>query len=178
MKKSYAVTAAALFLAALPVSRVQAAPANSAASPSPEVKEFITDAIQGDLSEVKLGALAEKNGGAARVRDFGKTLVIDHTQAEQQAKATAQQVGVTPPAQPTAAAQSEYDKLSKLNGAAFDREFVGYMVKDHQDDIRKFTAEANESGPTSTLAEEQLPTLRKHLQTAQGLQKEQQAKAP
>jgi putative membrane protein len=178
VKGSFAVTAAALFLAALPMSRVQAAPANSAASPSPEVKEFLTDAIQGDLSEIKLGTLAEKNGGTANSRDFGKTLVIDHTQAQQQAKATAEQVGVTPPAQPTAAAQSEYDKLSKLKGAAFDREFADYMVKDHQDDIRKFTAEANESGPTSTLAEDQLPTLRKHLKMAQGLQKEQQAKAP
>ena len=178
MKGSFAVTAAALFLAALPMSRVQAAPANSAANSSPQVKEFFTDAIQGDLSEIKLGALAEKNGGTGNTRDFGKTLVIDHTQAEQQAKATAHQVGIMPPAQPTAAAQSEYDKLSKLKGAAFDREFADYMVKDHQDDIRKFTAEANGSGPTSMLAEDQLPTLRKHLQLAQGLQKEQQAKAP
>jgi putative membrane protein len=155
---------------------IAAAPHGYAASPAP--KDFLTDAIQGDASEIKLGQLAQQNGGSAEVRDFGKTLVADHQKAAGEVKDTAKQLGVTVNEQPTAEAQSEHDKLTKLKGAAFDKEFVHYMVSDHQKDIADFKAEADaKAGPASSLAEKQLPVLQKHLQMARSLEN-QQAEAP
>ena len=179
MKTAYAFAAVAALLIAAPSASFAASVVNNSDSVSASAKSFLTDAIKGDASEIKLGQLAEKNGGSSGVKDFGKTLVTDHTKAEQQAKATAEQVGVNAPAEPTNSAQQEYDKLAKMKGADFDKEFVSHMVKDHKKDIANFQKQADaKNGPVSQLAQQQLPTLQKHLQIAQSLQKKQQASAP
>jgi len=188
MQRGFAFAAmAALLIAAPAASYAQGAP-HSSTSPSAgashsaataETKDFLTEAMQGDASEVKMGQLAEKNVGSAEVKELGKTLVTDHTKAGDQVKATAKQVGVTLKEEPSSAAQKDYDKLAKLKGAEFDREFAHHMVEDHQKDIAKFQKEADaKNGPVSNLAQQQLPTLKKHLQMAQTLQSKQQASAP
>jgi putative membrane protein len=186
MQKRFAFTAVAALLIALPAAGfAQSAPTRSAPSSTPTAasasatdKDFLTEAIQGDASEVKLGELAEKNGGSTQMKDFGKTLVTDHTKAGDQVKATAKEVGVSVKEEPNSEQQRDYDKLSKLKGAAFDREFARMSVEDHQKDIAKFQKEADaKSGPISEMAQQQLPTLKKHLQMAESLQK-QQASAP
>ena len=180
MKTGYAfAAAAALLLAAPSASFAESAATTNSASASASAKSFLTDAIKGDASEIKLGELAQKNGGSTGVKDFGKTLVTDHTKAAQQAKATAEQVGVDAPEEPTSDAQKEYDKLAKMKGADFDKEFVSHMVNDHKKDIATFQKQADaKSGPVSQLAQQQLPTLQKHLRMAESLQKKQQASAP
>jgi len=54
---------------------------------------------------------------------------------------------------------------------AEDRErFKQAMIEDHQKDIAKYEKQSSNGDPqTSALAKETLPTLRKHLETAQGL---------
>ena len=138
-----------------------------AAGPS----DFMKKAIQGDNSEIMLGQLAQKKAMNAGVKDFGQTLVADHTQAKQDAVKLAATVGVTPPSTPMPEAKAEYKKLQGMSGAAFDKEFVGYMVTDHKKDIADFTKEANSgSGAVPDMARKTLPTLKKHLAMAQKLQ--------
>jgi putative membrane protein len=169
MKKWILPGAAMLVMASTPLALAQ--------SMSPN--EFLTTAIKGDLAEVKVGHLAETNGGSESVRNFGKTLVTDHTKAGDEAKSVAKAANVSIPTQPSAQAQKDYEKLSKLKGKAFDREFATMMVADHDKDIRAFEQEAKaKNGAASDLAEKQLPTLRKHLQMAQSIEHDQQAKAP
>ena len=58
----------------------------------------------------------------------------------------------------------------------FDKAFIDQMVDDHQKDINEFQDEAKaKNGQVSALARKQLPTLKKHLATAQSLQKQEQA---
>jgi putative membrane protein len=132
---------------------------------------FIREAIKGDNSEVELGRMAAQHATRPDVRAFGDTLAQDHGRARQQAVAVAGKLGVTPPRDVMPEAAKERQKLQGLSGAAFDREFVSYMVKDHKKDIQAFEAQAHETGPTADLATQTLPTLRKHLQTAERLQK-------
>jgi len=188
MQKAFAFAAAAALLVALPAAGfAQSAPANRMPSAtasgggaaSAAGKDFLNDAIQGDAAEIKMGQLAEKNGGSAEVKEFGRTLVTDHTKAADQVKATAKEVGATVKEEPNSEQKADYDKLAKLKGADFDKEFASHMVDDHQKDIAKFQKEADaKDGPVSTLAQQQLPTLKKHLQMAQELQNKQQASAP
>jgi len=182
MQKGFAFAAvAALLMAAPAASYAQGTPTHSAprSETSATAKSFLTDAAQGDAAEIKMGTLAEKNGGSAEMKEFGKTLVTDHTKAGDQVKATAKQVGVTLKEEPSSEAQKDYDKLSKLKGADFDKEFVHMSVEDHQKDIAKFQKQADaKNGPVSDLAQQQLPVLKKHLQMAQSLQSKQQASAP
>ena len=58
--------------------------------------EFITDAIQGDNSEIMLGQMAEEKGGSQQVKDFGKTLVADHSTAKAEASTVAKALGLRP----------------------------------------------------------------------------------
>jgi putative membrane protein len=136
--------------------------------------DFLTNAAKGDNAEIKLGKLAEQKGGSAGVRRFGATLVRDHTMAKRQVATVAKSMSLTLPAPSDIPpdAQQEYDKLSQMSGADFDRELVNHMVDDHQKDIADFTKEADaHDGKASQLAAKQLPVLKKHLRIAQSLQK-------
>src|SRR5690348_16410963 len=136
-------------------------------------KQFLTHAMQGDMAEVQVGQLAQTKGNTDGVRKFGAMLMTDHTKAGEEAKKVADSLGVPAPAAPKPRAKQEYDKLSNLKGAAFDAEFLRAMVEDHEMDIAAFKKEAKSGGgATAKMASEQLPTLEKHLTTAQALRKQ------
>jgi putative membrane protein len=132
-------------------------------------QKFLKEAMEGNLAEVKMGELAQKNGGSDGVRSFGQMLQQDHSAANKKAESVAQSMGMTPPTEPNSKQKADYDRLSKLSGDKFDREFASHMVMDHKKDIKEFEKEAKKSGATGSFANETLPTLRKHLDTAQSL---------
>jgi putative membrane protein len=133
-------------------------------------KEFISDAIKGDNSEIALGQLALSKGAADSVKTFGQTLIDDHSKAKSEASAVAAKMGVSPPSEMSSEAQQEITKLQQLNGREFDQAFARDMVKDHEKDIAEFKKEAGSgSGPVQQLAKKTLPTLEKHLRIAKSL---------
>jgi putative membrane protein len=127
-----------------------------------------------------VGDLAQKNGGSDDVKSFGKMLVDDHTASNTKATSLAQANGVTPPTEPKAADKQKHDELAKLSGADFDREFAKGMVKGHEEAISKFEAASKGDDDIAKFAQETLPTLQKHLKTAQTLEssKRAQGEAP
>ena len=138
-------------------------------------KEFITDAIKGDTSEIVLGQLALSKAGDG-VKNFAKTLIDDHSKGKAEASLVAQKLGLAPPDGVAPEAQKELTKLQRLSGVAFDQEFARYMVDDHEKDIAKFRDEAaNGGGDAKQLAEKTLPVLQKHLEMAKALQAGKQA---
>ena len=66
---------------------------------------FLKEAIQGSIAEVKMGQLAQQNGGSEEVRAFGSTLVTDHSTSMDQATALAESVEAPVPDQPAPDAQ-------------------------------------------------------------------------
>ena len=62
-----------------------------------------------------------------------------------------------------------YDRMSKLSGENFDRQFAKDMVEDHKKDIKAYEKEAKKNDAAGAYAKEALPTLHKHLDTAQSL---------
>jgi putative membrane protein len=130
---------------------------------------FLTDAIQINLAEISVGELAQKNGGSDDVKAFGKMLVEDHTASNTKATSLAQAKSVTPPTEPNAEEKKMHDELAKLSGTEFDREFAKAMVKGHEGAIAKFEAASKGDDDVATFAQETLPTLQKHLKTAQSL---------
>lgn len=135
-------------------------------------KEFLTDALKGDNSEIALGKLAAEKGGSEVVRGFGQTLSTDHAKAKEDALPVAAALGVQPTDDLMDEAKAEMGKLAKLSGAAFDKEFARYMVKDHRKDISEFRQQAKTGeARVSALAKATLPTLRKHLKIAQSIAK-------
>jgi putative membrane protein len=132
-------------------------------------QKFLKEAIEGNLAEVQMGQLAQKNGQSDGVRSFGQMLQKDHSDANQKATAAANQMGMSPPTEPNSKQKAMYDKMSKLSGDIFDREFAKHMVADHKKDIKEYEKEAKKNDAAGAYAKEALPTLHKHLDTAQSL---------
>ena len=132
---------------------------------------FMQKAIEGNLSEIKVGQLAQQKGATEGVRKFGAVLEQDHSKANQQAMSAASSMGVTPPSEPSPKEQRVYQHLASLSGSKFDKAFVKAMVKDHKKDIAEFKKEAGESNsPASSYAQAVLPDLEKHLRIAESLE--------
>ena len=125
--------------------------ANASAKDKPS-EMFLKKAIEGNFAEVSMGDLAQKNGRSDDVKSYGKMLSTDHGAANQKAMDAAKGLGMNPPSGPNAKQKADYDKMSKMSGAAFDKMFATHMVADHQKDI-----------------EGQIDTLQKHLDTAKSL---------
>lgn len=132
-------------------------------------ERFLKEAIEGDLAEMKMGELAQQKGQSEDVKKFGQMLQQDHGKNLQQAQQLAQQGGMTPPNQPSNAQKKTHDKLSKLSGSQFDRQFARDMVSDHKKDISMFEKEAKGKGPVAEFAQQTVPALQKHLQMAQDI---------
>ena len=144
--------------------------ASSSAMAAPAAK-FLSEAMRGDNSEIRLGQLISHRGSSSAVRDFGNTLVTDHSQAKSQVADLAQQMHVPATDAIMPEARSEEARLQHLRGTAFDREVKHFMINDHRKDIAKFRAQARSGDRrTASLARQQLPVLEKHLRIAESFE--------
>ena len=132
-------------------------------------RKFMDKAAQGGMAEVELGQLAQQNGQSADVKSFGKRMVDDHSKANDQLKQLASQKGVSLPTGLDAKDQATKDKLSKLQGSAFDKAYMQDMVMDHKKDVAEFKHESMSAHDPDlkNWAGQTLPTLQSHLQEAQ-----------
>jgi putative membrane protein len=131
--------------------------------------KFLKKAIEGNFAEVSMGDLAQKNGQSDSVRSFGQMLSTDHAAANQKAQAAAKGLGMSPPTGPNSKQKADYEKMSKLSGAAFDKMFATHMVADHQKDIAEYTKASKMKDAAGEYAAGQIDTLKKHLDTAKSL---------
>ena len=145
----------------------------TAAVADDHASKFLTDAMKGDNSEVRVGKLAQDKGSSQGVKDFGKMLADDHGKHKDQVAQVATALNVPATDETKAEADAVYGKLQGLSGAEFDKAFVSAMIDDHKKDIDAYQQEAGSGDATQVtdLAKQTLPTLKKHMQTAQSLQK-------
>ena len=131
-------------------------------------QDFVTMAASGGMLEVELGKVAEQKGNAADVKKFGQHMVTDHTKANNELKTLAGKKKWTVPASMNAEHQAAYDRISKMTGQDFDREYMSQMVMDHEKTVAMFE-KANQKAQDTDLkafASKTLPTLRMHLDMA------------
>jgi len=98
-------------------------------------------------------------------------MVDDHSKANQELKTLATNKGVTLPTALDKKCQEVYDKLTKLRGSEFDKEYMRHMVEDHEKDVAKFqSASKNLQDPDlKAWALKTLPTLNEHLRMAKDI---------
>jgi len=148
----------------------EAADRNSATVSAAD-RDFATKAAQIGLAEVELGNLAQQKGSSQEVKDFGRKLVEDHSKVNADLKDIAAKEGITIPGETDRKHRDLIDKLSKLSGKEFDREFAKHMVDGHRDAIDLFRKEAESTMNQSlkTFASNTLPTLQDHLNMAESI---------
>jgi putative membrane protein len=137
-------------------------------------QDFVTQASSSNMFEVAAGNLAINKSTNADIKAFGNHMVTDHGKAAMEMASLATKKGWTIPTAMLKKEQANFDTLSGVNGAEFDRKFAIMMVISHQQTISLFErASSNEGVPDADLrgfASGKLPTLKEHLQDAQQLQ--------
>jgi putative membrane protein len=93
-------------------------------------------------------------------------MVTDHSKANAELMQLAGRKNIQLPTDVKSDQKSEQDKLSKLSGADFDKEYVDYMTKDHEEDVSEFQKQSQSGGDAEikAFAAKTLPTIQHHLQ--------------
>ena len=89
---------------------------------------FASQAMMASLAEVELGELAADHAQSQAVKEFAQMMVRDHTNGLNALKEAVKGQDVDAPSKLDDKHQALYDRLSKLNGAEFDREYMTAMV--------------------------------------------------
>jgi putative membrane protein len=134
--------------------------------------EFAVEAADAGLLEVQLGTMALTKASSPEVKKFAQMMVDDHTKANNELKALAQQKSITLPTTLGNEHQRKYDNFNDKTGADFDKEYMDQMVKDHRQVIDEFEDEAEEGkdAELKSWASTKLTALRQHLQEAERIQ--------
>lgn len=98
-------------------------------------RDFINQMLGGGTAEVDLGKLAVTHAASADVKRFGQMMVQDHTKAGDELKKIAATWKVEPMPKVADKHQDLMNRLAKLKGAEFDREYMKAMVDDHEEDV-------------------------------------------
>jgi len=136
-------------------------------------QEFATKASAAGLAEVNISQLATTRSRNAAVREFAQRMLVDHGKANRELldMANRQQIALAKTMDDKH--QKMFEKLSKLEGAEFDRAYMDGMVKDHEEAVKLFEDESK-NGKNDALKEwsgKTLPTLKKHLEMARDVAK-------
>jgi putative membrane protein len=138
---------------------------------APADEAFAQKAATGGHAEVELGNLAMQKASSNRVKEFAQRMVSDHGQANQQLEQIASNRNLELSKMLPTEAQEEHDRLSKMSGAQFDREYMRFMVKDHEKDVAEFQKAMNEvqDNDLKQFITQTLPAMQEHLKMAQEL---------
>src|SRR5262245_24194459 len=95
-------------------------------------RQFLQDAAAAGRAEVEVGQLATKKASDPRVRDFARHMAEDHTTTNKELMQLAKRQGVSLSTEMAPRHRAVIDRLSRLEGADFDREYMQAMVDDHR----------------------------------------------
>jgi len=96
-------------------------------------RTFIEHVLDANQAEVDLGKLAADRAMNPEVKQFAKMMLTDHSKAGASLEAIASRQGIPALAQREEKHRELKDRLSKLHGAEFDREYMAAMVDGHED---------------------------------------------
>ena len=141
MQRTWTATAIVVFAIAVSAAAAQAdrgqstgtARVERSSGHSSDAREFISNMAIAGMAEVQLGKVAAERGQDPDVKAFGQMMVRDHTKAGEELKQVASTAGVPLPAQLDDKHRELADRLMKLQGQEFDREYMKAMVDGHDD---------------------------------------------
>jgi putative membrane protein len=135
-------------------------------------RDFIQDQLSDGNAELELARLAQERATRPEVKEFAQMMARDHETAGGELKQIANKHNV----QMDTGEQKEHndlrERLSKLSGAEFDREYMEAMVEEHEEAVNEVERQQNADNPEiRQWASKTVPTLRQHLERAQQIKK-------
>src|SRR5690606_8909017 len=122
--------------------------------------------------EVRLGRLAEERASHADVKAFGRMMVEEHTMAGTELKRIAGQHNVMADPDDVDDIEDAVERLSRMQGAEFDRAYLEMMVAEHPEAVDELEDKVNDNGghpDVRAWASQTLPKVRQHLERARQL---------
>ncbi len=164
----------------LPVLAVLLFPLSALADNAMTPEDFIRQAAEDNIADVEAGRMAQSTETVpASVRQLGRQITADAMHMNDRLSKLAGARAVPLSNQITAADRQVLSRLSKLQGQAFAREYLRYVMGDlEQDRARYQVASTLEDPPVAHFAKEVLPELDKELQVARALYDAQVATVP
>jgi putative membrane protein len=107
-------------------------------------REFVSRMLDANMTEVELGRMAQNQAASADVKRFAEMMVTDHSKSLDTLKPIANRQGTPLVAQLDDEHRELRDRLAKLRGAEFDREYMRAMVDGHEEVINQLQTRANE----------------------------------
>jgi putative membrane protein len=107
-------------------------------------REFVEDLTYAGAAEIELGRMAAERGGDAEVKRFGQMMVDDHSKAGKELTDIATQFKIPQPAGLDEKHRELMDKLAKLRGVEFDKQYIDAMVEGHEDVVDKLESRVDE----------------------------------
>jgi putative membrane protein len=135
---------------------------------------FMVWASQVNLAEIATGEMAAQRAVNGEVRRYGEEMVQAHREANQELQRLAEKNGVSLASRPDEAHAQFSEHLAKLEGEAFDREYIGSMVANHAKTLAMFEERARSASDPElrTWARQMVPVLEEHLEQARTIQEE------
>lgn len=133
--------------------------------------KFLDYAAEDNQAEIQLCLVAEKRATNPALKAFARLMVDDHVEIESRLAALGNELRVSLPDGIGEDGQKTASRLKPLNGTEFEREFVQAQIKDHSDDIEKFSKEqeSTQNDRIREFATETIPILRQHLALARAV---------
>lgn len=99
---------------------------------------FLEKAAGEQQIEISLGQLATQRATNEKVKEFGAQMVEDHKKASQQVEQLALKQGWKLAPGLSQVHTHKVNELAQLSGHAFDREYMNYILEDHEITLDEF----------------------------------------
>ena len=108
-------------------------------------RDFVNDMLSDGMAEVELARMAKERAANPEVKQFAQMMTEDHTKAGEQLKQVASTYAVPQDAKIDEKHKDLMDKLMKVRGPDFDKEYMNAMVDGHEDAVRTLRSRVDEN---------------------------------
>ena len=152
---------------------VTSADALSTASAMKEAGAFAQELKSSGQFEIESSNLALRKTENDQIKKFAQKMIDDHTAADHKLTDTLKQANLPEPQYGMDEKNRDvFQQLIVLNGAAFDRAYVRDQIQAHEKavELLETYSKSGDNDALKQLASSLLPTIKEHLQMAEGLQ--------
>lgn len=134
---------------------------------------FLVRAIDGGTSEIELNSLAIEKSTKEDIKGFAQMLRNDHEAVNRQITQLAGARNVTLPSPVPAKNGDELKKIQEKTGSDFEKAYLDEIISRHLSSIELYENAVKEvkDSEVMSLADNTLPKLRQHLDSARALKK-------
>lgn len=144
-----------------------------------DAADFAEEASAKGIAEIETSKLALQKGTRDELKKFARTMIDDHTRANDELKALAEKKQLELSSDADLINKAKAMILQVREGESFDEAYANNQVVAHEQAIELYEkAAASDDAEISAWAKKMLPKLKHHLKMAEGLREETHQRTP